>query len=86
LTHFIYRHFFIDQYRHAPAVFWLWLAPYNLAVDAVNVALLFAKSRRSNIILLAILTGLITIPYWEFGMFRNMIAHAYGYAQFRAPS
>jgi len=80
LTHVIYRHFFMDQFRHAPAVFWLWIAPYNVAVDAVNVALLFATGRRWNIILLALLTLLITIPYWEFGLFRHMIARAYGYA------
>ena len=79
LTHFIYRGFFWEQYRHDPAVFWLWLVPYNMVIDGATVALLFIRSRRWNIILLSALILLIMIPYWDGGAIRNAIAHAYGY-------
>lgn len=79
LTHFIYRHFFATLVHHQPAVFWLWVIPYNAAIDGSTIALLFVSSRRWNIVLLTTLILLMVIPYWEQGLIRDAIAHAYGY-------
>ena len=41
--------------------------PYNLAIDGAMIALLFARSGRANVAMLAVLILLITIPYWDAG-------------------
>ena len=62
-----------------PAEFWLWLVPYNLAVKGCMVALFFARGRRTNIILLALLILLFLVPYWEHHIMRDAIGRAWGY-------
>ena len=79
LTHFIYRHVFAVLVHNQPAVFWLWVIPYNAAIDGSTIALLFMSSRRWNIVLLTVLILLMVIPYWEQGLIRDAIAHSYGY-------
>lgn len=78
-THFIYRHLFTDIFEHQPAVFWLWIVPYNAAIDASTVALVFLSSRRWNIVLLTFLILLMVVPYWDQGLVRDAIARRYGY-------
>lgn len=78
-THFIYRHMFVGLFHQQPAVFWLWIVPYNAAIDASTVALLFVNSRRWNIVLLTFLILLMVIPYWDQGLVRDSIARHYGY-------
>lgn len=48
--------------RH-PAIFWLYLLPYDLAIDGAMIALLFVRSGRANVVMLAVLILLITISY-----------------------
>lgn len=62
-----------------PAVFWLYHIPYNAAIKASFIALLFVQDRRANIALLALLILLITIPYWSGGWIGRSLALAYGY-------
>ncbi len=64
-----------------PAVFWLWLLPYNLAIKAAFVALLLVKSRRANVVLLTLLLLLFTLPYWDGGAVSEMIEHHWGYSR-----
>jgi hypothetical protein len=42
------------------------------------IALLFVRSRRANIILLALLLLLIAVPYWDEGAIPNAIARQFG--------
>ena len=79
LIHVTYLQVFRDRLAHQPAVFWLWTVPYNLAIESSMVALLFVRSRRSNILLLGVLILLLTIPYWEQSALQNAVARAYGY-------
>ena len=79
LIHVTYLHVFEDRIAHHPAVFWLWTIPYNVAIEATMIALLFVRSRRANITLLLLLLLLIAIPYWDEGSIPNAIARHWGY-------
>jgi hypothetical protein len=74
-----FRAVYIDTYGHQPAVFWLWLFPYNFAIKASFIALFLVRSRRWNIILLAALILLFLLPYWDNGAIEATIVRAYGY-------
>ena len=74
-----YLHRYIDTFQHRPAVFWLWTLPYNLAIDASLIALVFVGSRRANILLLTSLILLLIIPYWDAGSMVRLISRHYGY-------
>jgi hypothetical protein len=52
----------------------LYLLPYNLAIDGAIIALLFVRSGRANVVMLAVPILLITISYWDAGMIREVIA------------
>jgi hypothetical protein len=80
IEHITYLPVFEEQLTRHPAIFWLYLLPYNLAIDGSTVALLFVRSRRANIAVLIVLILLITIPYWDAGMIRGAIARHYGYS------
>jgi hypothetical protein len=80
LIHVTYLHVFEDRIAHHPAIFWLWTIPYNLAIEATMIALLFVRSRRANIVLLILLLLLIAVPYWDEGSIPNAIARHYGYS------
>lgn len=74
-----YRQFYVWNLHHQPPVFWLWLVPYNIVIGCLLVALLFVRSRRANIVLIAASILLLVIPYLENGAVRDAIAHHYGY-------
>jgi hypothetical protein len=78
LIHVTYLHVFEDRIAHHPAVFWLWTIPYNVAIEATMIALLFVRSRRANIVLLVLLLLLIAVPYWDEGSIPNAIARQFG--------
>jgi hypothetical protein len=77
LIHVTYIPIFKDRLAHQPAVFWAWTVPYNAAIETVMIALLFVRSRRANIVLLAALILLITIPYWDQSAIQNAVARYY---------
>jgi hypothetical protein len=79
LDNISYLHIYIDSFHHRPAVFWLWQLPYNLAIAASLIALLFVRSRRSNIVLLTTLILLLTFPYWQNQSMGHLISQHYGY-------
>jgi hypothetical protein len=79
LDSFTYRHIFIGDFQHRPAVFWLWVLPYNVAIDGTTAVLLFVRSRRANILMLAALILLLTIPYWDGDAISLMIGRHFGY-------
>jgi len=80
LIHVTYLPIFEERIAHRPEVFWLWTVPYNLAIEATMVALIFLRSRRANIVLLVLLLLLIMVPYWDQGAMQDAVAHHYGYA------
>jgi hypothetical protein len=51
----------------SPEMFWQWYIPYNVAIKAAFIALLFVRTRRANIIALSALILLFLIPYWQLG-------------------
>jgi hypothetical protein len=77
---YTYRSIYIKAYWQYPAIFWFWLAPYNLAIKASFIALFLVRSRRWNIILLTALVLLFLLPYWENGAIEHAISRHYGYA------
>jgi hypothetical protein len=79
LIHVTYLPLFEDRLAHQPELFWLWTAPYNLAIEASMVALMFVRSKRANVALLVVLLLLLMVPYWDQGSIQNAIAHKYGY-------
>jgi cytochrome bd-type quinol oxidase subunit 2 len=79
LIHVTYLPIFEERIAHQPEVFWLWTVPFNLAIEASMVALLFVRSKRANIVLLAVLLLLLVVPYWDQGSIQNALAHKYGY-------
>jgi hypothetical protein len=62
---------FADKYRQAlqsaPATFWLWHVPYKVALVGCFAGLIFARSKRTNLALLAALLFLFSVPYWTVG-------------------
>ena len=79
LIHVTYLPIFRERIAHQPELFWLWTVPYNLAIEAVMIALIFLRSPRANIVLLVALLLLILVPYWDQGSIQNAIADRYGY-------
>jgi hypothetical protein len=79
LIHVTYLHVLEQRIAHQPELFWLWTVPYNLAIEASMVAIMFVRSRRANIVLLIVLLLLIMIPYWNQGSIENALARQYGY-------
>jgi hypothetical protein len=79
LIHVTYLQVFEQRIAHQPELFWLWTVPYNLAIEASMVAIMFLRSRRANIVLLIVLLLLIMIPYWDQGSIQNALARQYGY-------
>jgi hypothetical protein len=74
-----YRSALVEQFTHRPAVFWLWSAPYKLAILGSFVGVWFARSRRTNIAFLATSLLLFMIPYWQHGNVTAAISRHYGY-------
>jgi hypothetical protein len=79
LVNFTFRHLFEDLFQHRPAVFWLWTVPYNVSIKAGFIGLFFVRDRRANVVLLALLILLFSIPYWENGAIAGAIARHWGY-------
>jgi hypothetical protein len=80
LIHVTYFGVFQDRLAHQPAVFWLWMIPYDAAIEGSMIALMLVRSRRANIALLIALILLLSIPYWDQDAIPRAIAHFYGYA------
>jgi hypothetical protein len=79
LIHVTYLPILEQRIAHQPALFWLWTVPYNVAIEASMVAIMFVRSRRTNIVLLIVLLLLIMIPYWDQGSIQNVLAGQYDY-------
>jgi hypothetical protein len=67
--------FFYQQ----PAVLWLWLVPYDVAIFAALIALATVRSRRANLAMLAVLILLMLVPYWGFFTPISSIERHWGY-------
>ena len=78
LIHITYVPIFRERLSHDPEAFWLWTVPFNLAIESAMVALIFVRSKRANVILLALLLLLLTVPYWSQGSIQNALAHQDG--------
>ena len=78
LIHVTYLPILEQRIAHEPALFWLWTVPYNVAIEASMLAIMFVRSRRTNIVLLIVLLLLIMIPYWDQGSIQNVLAGQYG--------
>jgi hypothetical protein len=74
-----YRSALVEQFTHRPAVFWLWSAPYKLAILGSFAGVWFARSRRANIAFLTTSLLLFMIPYWQRGNITEAISRHYGY-------
>jgi hypothetical protein len=79
LDNITYLHIYAADLQHRPAVFWLWELPYNLAIAACLIGLLFARSKRANVILLTTVILLLTIPYWQNQSMGHLISARFGY-------
>jgi hypothetical protein len=68
---------FWDKYRwtlaHRPAQFWLWHVPFKIVLVGAFVGLIAAKSRRANIVLLALLLFLFSVDYWQIDAIQTWI-------------
>jgi hypothetical protein len=67
LVNYSYRQVFIDTYQSNPTVFWLYELPYNIAIKAGFVALLFVRGKTINIVVLTAMLALFLVPYWVHG-------------------
>ena len=80
LVTYTYRGVYADLLAHRPAVYWLWQAPYKLAIFAGYAGIWLSRSRRANIAWLAVTLLLFLIPYWQYAGIREAISRAYGYS------
>jgi hypothetical protein len=76
IENFTFRDIFIRAFHSRPAVFWLYLVPYNVAIKVALVSLILVRGRRANIASLLVLVGLFLIPYWDLGAFAAWV-HAH---------
>jgi hypothetical protein len=70
---------YVAAFHQRPVAFWLFLVPYNFAINGAFIALLVVKSRRANVVLLATLILLFLTVYWSRGaieMFLKQMAPA----------
>ena len=74
-----YIHIYVYLFENRPAEFWLWMVPFKLIILAAFLAIYLARSRRANLVALAVTLLLFTLPYWEYGIVRETIARHYGY-------
>jgi hypothetical protein len=79
LVDFNFRNIYLDEFRHRPAVLWLFTLPYSLSIPCTLLALYFVHSRRWNIALLVLLILLFLGPSWESGAIIGTIKRSYGY-------
>jgi hypothetical protein len=79
LIHVTYLPILEQRFAHQAELFWLWTVPYNFAIEASMVAIMFLRSRRAYIVLLILLLLLILIPYWDQGSIQNVLAGQDGY-------
>ena len=73
------RYWLIDRYYHYPAAFWAWTVPYNIMIKGVFLALFLVRGRRPTIVLLAVQTLLILVPYWQTGGVQRFWLRLLGY-------
>jgi len=73
------RYWLADRYHHAPASFWAWTVPYNVAIKGCFLALFLVRGRRATIVLLALQILLFMIPYWHAGGVERLWLRALGY-------
>ncbi len=66
--------------RDHPESFWLFYLPYNLALKGSYIGSWLSKSRRANIIWMAVLILLLLFFYWDNGMIAHAIERSYGKA------
>jgi hypothetical protein len=78
LDNLTYRQIYINEFGRRPAVFWLWMVPYNVAFLALLLALLFFRSPRANIILLSLAILLLTVAYWSINVADVIARYYYG--------
>lgn len=74
VANYTYLKVWTNTFANKPAVFWLWMVPYNLGILGSLAGLLFVRARRLNILLLILLLLLYTVPYWTHGAIRAAIA------------
>ena len=79
LITYAFAAYYVDMYRTRPAVFWIWSVPYKFAILATFAAIWLARSRRANVICMAVGLILFAIPYAPYHLIQNTIARAYGY-------
>jgi hypothetical protein len=79
LVTFTDRFSYVEHFTHRPAVFWLWWAPYKLAILGSYAGVWVARSRRANIAFLSTSLLLFMIPYWQHGVITQAISRHYGY-------
>ena len=65
LVNFSYRSVLIAAFHNDPDMFWGWSVPYNLAIKAMFLTLIFIKGRRGNIVALVAAILLFLLPYWH---------------------
>jgi hypothetical protein len=75
----IFSGHFKDLLAHSPMLFWLWALPYGIVIAVALVALLLVRSRRANIVMLAVTILVLVVPYWGDGGIEGAIAQHYGY-------
>ncbi len=63
----------------SPMIFWWWDVPYNVAIKAVLIGLLFVRNRRGNVILLLTLIVLFLVPYWSEGLISQWIGRHFSH-------
>ena len=74
-----YSHIYVFLLENRPAEFWLWMVPFKIVILAAFLAIFLARSRRANLLALAVTLLLFTLPYWQYGIVRETIARHYGY-------
>jgi hypothetical protein len=70
---------YVFVFESRPAEFWIWMVPFKIAIFAAFLTIYLARSRRANIIALAVTLLMFSLPYWQYGIVRETIARHFGY-------
>lgn len=64
---FTFADAYVRDFRQRPAVFWLFHVPFKAILLGLYLAIGLVPGRRANLVLLALLIMVLTLPYWTHG-------------------
>jgi len=78
LVTFTFLPLMVEGYRQRQPSFFLFFLPFHAVLKGSYVCAFLARSKRSNIVWLSLLSFLLLFNYWDNGAIPQLIDHSYG--------